>query len=295
MSVRTFEETIWTIHAMIKQEQSAYRISDYLEGLPSSSEFGTPVDSKARLLIARWLLQVATTCDYSRESAAIAMSCLDRFMASDEGRDILLSRSQFQKAALVALYIAVKIHEEKALSPDVIATLSRGKHSADEIEEMELQMLKAIEWRVNPPTSMSFARTFLELVPEENLESSMRDVIMELTECQVEYAILNYNLCQESLCCISYASLMNSVVIVCGDSTLSSGLNAILSKITGVEGKSLRSLRGRLNDLIPIDKFSDLLSTPQIRRYSNVASTYSKGSDTQVYSTSPRGVNEELS
>ena len=99
MSARSFEETIWTIHAMIKQEQSAYRISDYLEGLPSSSEFGTPVDSKARLLIARWLLQVATTCDYSRESAAIAMSCLDRFMASDEGRDILLSRSQFQKAA----------------------------------------------------------------------------------------------------------------------------------------------------------------------------------------------------
>jgi hypothetical protein len=63
--------------------------------------------------------------------------------------------------------MAVKIHEPEAMDPDTVSTLSRGTYSAHDIENMELQILKALEWRVNPPTSVSFARQLLALLPDD--------------------------------------------------------------------------------------------------------------------------------
>lgn len=287
------DQVCWTIEAMMKQELKAYRIPNYLEGLPSTSEFGTPVDSEARLLISQWCLQLATVCEYSRETAAIAMSCLDRFVATKDGRDVLLSRSKFQLAALTSLYTVVKIHEEKALTPEVIATLSRGKHTEEDIEKMEVRMLTALNFRVNPPTAMSFARTFLELVPQEAFDPSLRTVIMEMTECQAEYTLLDYDLCQEKVSTVASASLINAIDIIYGDSSMSSTFNALITRVTKIDQVHLQDLRETLYATIPMDDFADALSK-QIRRHSTHGS-YNKrlGGGQQIASQSPRGVNEE--
>jgi hypothetical protein len=284
------DQTCSIINAMISQEKQAYRIPDYLENLPGKSAIGHPVDAEARLLIAKWCIQLASVSQYSKETAAIAMSCLDRLVATSTGYDILLSRSTFQKAALTCLYTAVKVHEERALTPDTISKLSRGKHSKEQIEQMERISLKAIDWRVNPPTAMSFIRNYLELLP--GLGLSLRRVIMELTECQIEYSILDYDFCRIRPSYIAFASLLNALDTVCGDTTLSSMFQNMVSHTFNIDIRSLVKLRNELLLTIPEDRLAEL-SKQQTRRYSSCGTTNSKWSTRDIYAESPRGVEDE--
>jgi hypothetical protein len=142
---------------MRRQEENGYASSDYLAQIPPSatSPLDTPVDENCRNVMAKWCNEISDFCKYSRETASIAMSCLDRFMATPDGQTVFLYRSLFQLAAMTALYTAVKIHEHEAMDPALVSCLSRGAYSPEAVEAMEARMLTAIQWRVNPPTALA--------------------------------------------------------------------------------------------------------------------------------------------
>lgn len=166
------------------------------------------------------------------------MSILDRFLATRQGRAAIFDSSDFQLAAMTSLYTAVKIHEPEVMSAQLVATLSRGAHTEAEVKAMESRILEAVKWRVNPPTSLSFVRYLLELLPPEFLNQDTRSTLYEVSKYQTELVVADYSMVTVPASIIAYASLVNALEGVCMDRTALGYVCAILSQAAGVDVQS---------------------------------------------------------
>jgi len=155
--------------------------------------------------------QVVDFCSFNRETVAIAMSNLDRFLLTPAGLPVLGDTNAFQLAAMTSLYSAVKIHEPEIMGVDLVSKLSRGQYTPPQIETMEYTMLQALAWRVNTPTALSFVRKFLELLPPGTLEPDIAEAAYDLSKFQSELAVGDYNLVPIQASTVAYASIINSL------------------------------------------------------------------------------------
>jgi Cyclin, N-terminal domain len=179
------EAAVAIISAMCYQEASGYYVVDYLQ---SNKHLILDVDPESREKMVAWSFQVVDFCKFHRETVEIAMSYLDRFLLTPPGHHTLHDRSLYQLAAMASLYTAVKIHEPEAMDPKLVSNLSRGTYSTKDIEEMELIILQALQWRLNPPTTLSYIREFFNLVPPEALDTTTKTIVYDLTQFQSELA-----------------------------------------------------------------------------------------------------------
>merc|ERR1719410_1004236 len=168
ISVEQRQEISDRFAAMRKQEECFYKKSDYLGQLNFSLNtlYGKPIDEDCRSKMATWCFQVVEFCNFSRETARLAMSYLDQFLGTKEGGLVLYDRKDFQLAAMVSLELAVKIHEPKELDMSLLSELSKGSYSILELTKMEKKILSALNYRMCPPTASSFANYLLELLPK---------------------------------------------------------------------------------------------------------------------------------
>ncbi len=285
-----FESDAMTIQAMLNQEESGYFLNDYLRKLPRSTPLGQPVDALARSTIADWCVKIMDVCQYHRETAAIAVSYLDRFMASPAGYSILLNRKQFQLAALACVYSAVKIHEQQALGPELVAKLSNGERTSRDIEKMELHLLEALQWRVNPPTSMSFVRSHLALIPESDMDTLTRQALLDLTQYQVDMSILKYEVALEKASIVGLAALLNAADSICEDGTLFDRIESLVLNYTSIHASTLVVVRSKLYELISSKQASASLPCVQTLRKPTSGFSLCMKTSGNSYSISPRTV-----
>jgi len=201
------EATLETITAMRRQEDTSYQTGDFLSLIRDSLLLD--VDADCRTKMAEWCFQVTEFCQFSKESAEIAINYLDRFLLADQSA--LQDRAVFQLAAMTCLYMAVKIHEPEAMCPTTVSTLSRNTYTPQDIESMERQILSALKWRVNPPTSVSFVRQMLLLLPDGLLTTRQRTTMEEIATLQTELAVGDYNLITVKPSTIAYCSVVNAL------------------------------------------------------------------------------------
>lgn len=246
----SIDETLATIEVMRRQEEIGYTVSDYLSQLPASATFDAPVDAQCRMVMQKWCKEIAQYCSYTPETVEIAMNCLDRFMATPDGYSILLDRSEFQLAVMTALYSSVKVHEHEAMDPKLVSSLSQGAHSPEAVEAMEARMLKAVQWRVNPPTAMSFVRNILDLVPDHLLQPDERQAVIDLTKFQIELALEQYEFCMLPASSIAMLSLLNAVESVSTDDMFIDDFEPSACRVTRVDASDLRSIRIHLYESI---------------------------------------------
>ena len=77
-----------------------------------------------------------------------------------------------------------------------------------QVEEMEREILKAIQWRVNPPTALAFVSKFLDLIPPHHMmNDTVRGVAMDLAKFQIEIAVTDYGLITVSPSTVALAAL----------------------------------------------------------------------------------------
>lgn len=245
------EQNLETIHAMRRQEELSYSVVDYLSYLPTATTaLDTPVDASCRFVMAKWCNEIADFCNYKRETVAIAMNCLDRFMSSPSGQEILLDRNLYQLAAMTALYTSVKIHEQEAMDPNLVSTLSRGVHSAQAVEAMESKMLTAIQWRVNPPTAMSFVRSMIDLIPDHLIHSCEKDAILDVAKFQIEMVVNEYDFCTFNASSIAFACALNAMESVVADGMLYADFETTMGKTLMVDDSCVRDLRIAIYELM---------------------------------------------
>ena len=221
---QTQTQTFLTIKAMRKQEEkNGYTISDYLAELPLPTMMmmtasTAVVDASCRFVMATWMNTVCDYCNYNKETVEIALSCLDRFVMSQSS--ILQDRHVYQLAAMTTFYISIKLNEEEVMDPNTISALSRGVHTSKSIIEMESTILVALQWRVHPPTSMSFVRLIViqlnNLVlsstsSSSSITDSMKEIIIEETKTEIETLVNEYDFCTYNASLIAVACLLNSM------------------------------------------------------------------------------------
>jgi hypothetical protein len=289
------EQALETIRVMRSQEESAYGVSDYLSTLPTmmpNSALETPVDASCRFVMAKWCSEIADFCNYKRETVAVAMNCLDRFMATPSGQEILLDRNLYQLSAMTALYSSVKIHEQEAMDPNLVSSLSRGAHSPQAVEAMESRMLNAIQWRVNPPTAMSFVRMMIDLVPEHMLGAAERETIVELTRFQIDMSINEYEFSRFDASSIAFACILNATESVSDDGAFHSTFESAMGGALGIDVRGLRDLRIALYELMSGCGDNIVLPQPSTSA-SMVLETSNCGEQIpkDCYYSSPRSVN----
>lgn len=236
--VNEVEQVACSIDAMLRKEQSAYQVPDYLSHLPVHEYGDFPIDPAAREAIVNWYLKIIELCDMSVDTAAIAVSILDRFAASPAAKEFLIHREKFQLASLAAIYTAIKIHEKEAISPAFVAKLSGGISTKEDVERMEMRILQTITWLVNPPTAIWFAHSFLRLL---SLESKQ---LARSIESQVIHSLLKYQFCTVRPSEIAAAAVINSLEAAYGRNTFVRRMENVLRAT--VNGSQLHRLRFQL-------------------------------------------------
>jgi hypothetical protein len=248
------EQVIETIAAMLHQEQTGYGKQDWTQlaqlesaAAPTCTAQGplhhhSPdlVDVDCRSKMATWCIQVVDFCKFSRETVEIAMSNLDRYMVTPAGRAARNDRSIYQLACMAALYTAVKIHEPESMDPKLVSRLSQGVFSSKDVEAMEANLLMALNWRVNPPTALSFVRKLMELIPEDALNGEMRHTVIDVAKFQTELAIHEYQFVTVEPSTIAYCTLINSMESLGLDEKVVGYLGHILSQALKLDCKSDR-------------------------------------------------------
>jgi hypothetical protein len=239
----TAEDAVASIEAMRVQEESGYKTDDYMfQAQPEVHLLKGPlqqlVDSECRSKMSEWCFQVIDFCKFSRETVAIAMSYLDRFLATPAGNDAMQDRKVFQLAAMTSLYSAIKIHEPEAMEPKVIASLSRGAYTEDEVTAMELRILSAIEWRMNPPTAMAFVHHFLGLLPQGAMTDSEKEGTIEIAKFQTELAVNSYEFVGVNASTVAFASLSNALNCCNLDCEVECELLNNIAKVASIDSHS---------------------------------------------------------
>jgi hypothetical protein len=216
------EMQVSNLQALRRQEESGYQSHDYLHqqapqrspasGPQTPSSSSSAVDAECRFRMAEWCYQIVDYCKFQRDTVAITMKLVDRLLSTPAAaQEILNDRGVFQLATMTSLYTAVKIHEPEAIEPSLIASLSRGSFTSEQVEAMEFKILNALQWRVNPPTALFFVQQYLDLVPSHILNDKVRAAVLEVAKFQTELAVCDYDLSTVNASSIAFAALLNAL------------------------------------------------------------------------------------
>uniref|UniRef100_A0A7S4VTU6 Cyclin-like domain-containing protein n=1 Tax=Ditylum brightwellii TaxID=49249 RepID=A0A7S4VTU6_9STRA len=162
-----------------------------------------------RCKMCTWAFQVVDQFNVNRETVSIAFSFLDRYLATSSEPVELISTEKFQLASMTALYIAIKVFEQNhSLSIYTFADMSREYFSVDDLGAMEMEMLEVLQWRLNPPTALAFAREFLSFLP---LSSQQRQALLVKSGYLTELAVGDSSLIGCRYSSIAVATILFSI------------------------------------------------------------------------------------
>ena len=209
------------LETMLQQERDpTYHCTDYLnscrsqgDDVPSPSFSGgkKPVDEVCRAKMIQWMYQLVDFFSISRESVWIAVSYLDRFVSSSNSRSrqALNDRNEYQLAAMTALYIAIKLHEPVVISTSLLSKTSREKYRKEEFEQMEVEMLVTLKWRMSAPTCLEYAQMFLSLLPPMQRGKSVA-AILGFVRYRIEQSVKCYDLTRSMPSVVAIACILNA-------------------------------------------------------------------------------------
>ena len=172
-------ECLAGLQGMLKRQRTSYSCSS------SSSSTDSEYMAVRRSLIDVFD-EVFTVCQLqNRETVAVAVSYMDRFMMASTQRFV-----NTQLIAMTCFYLAVKLYEPTVIPPTILCELfqrilaceeedddedidddssTATVASAEAIESMELQLMQALKWNLNPPTAIMFVRQLLCCLPNGHL------------------------------------------------------------------------------------------------------------------------------
>jgi len=197
------------------QEKTAYNCCDYLHDLVNckKEDENKTVDEKCRHKMVDWCYEVVACCNFSTETAIMAISYLDKFLSTKQGNSSLYDKRDFQLVSMCSLELAVKLNETTELDMHSLSKLSGGFYSEGDISDKEIEVLFALDWKMSSPTATVFAEHFLELLPH-TVDHSVKQTLLihsrEQTECATRKYI--FSLYKPSI--VGLASVLNAIGMV---------------------------------------------------------------------------------
>ena len=280
---------------LLEQEESThYRCRDYLrKGKGSSPNNQSLVSPEARAKVAQWLADIVDYFDLQRQTVAMAMAYVDIFLSLRDERAASEARrsvTKLQLLGLVCLSIATKCLEVAHLDVETLVGASQGCYSADNIREMEIIVLRGLQWRLCAPTCLPIAQRGIALLAKviprlengENIHNNLISCLIEFTRLQLELAVTDYTssvLHKPST--VALASILNSMDLLEFDSREKGAFRQAVNDLLGIDthSKDIMKARQDLNEVF--DKQSeDVMNRAAILSTSSSNSVYSSTAST---------------
>ncbi|NXH89196.1 CCNE1 protein, partial [Edolisoma coerulescens] len=137
---------------MISKEETYVRDKFYMQRHPQ-------LQPKMRAILLDWLMEVCEIYKLHRETFYLALDFFDRFMATQEDD----AKTLLQLIGVTSLFIAAKIEEVYPPKLHQLACVTDGACTEDEIISMELIIMKALNWKLNPLTVVSWLNIYLQV------------------------------------------------------------------------------------------------------------------------------------
>jgi hypothetical protein len=180
---------------------------------PITSMDNCPVRATHRSQVTNWIFKMVDFCQYSRETAEIAVSLVDRASSIEP---IWLEEIRHSRIlAVTCLYSAVKFNETEVLSLEDASLVSNGVCSVREIEMMERHLLLyLVDWTVNKPTCMTFVYLFLDILPSSPGLNECTPDILHIVKLQCYAAIRSNQFVLVPASAIAFSALLNSLEVL---------------------------------------------------------------------------------
>jgi len=148
----------------------------------SNSSEEEPINNSDRTKMCDWYYEMSDFLKISRSTASRSLTLLDRFMSTDFGRlssvkeagreynvagvvvAATQNRDEYQLVALTALFLSIKLYERLNIQPEHVSYLSRGRYTSDEVIQMEIVMLQALEWKVCVADKIDYVESYLDVM-----------------------------------------------------------------------------------------------------------------------------------
>jgi hypothetical protein len=228
-----------TLEVMLRQEEKIYAVRGDFLGRRGNSALKIEVDYSNRESMIDWSYKVIDFLGFKHEMVEIAINYLENFLLTPTGSKALTCTKLFQLATMACLYLAIKIHADLVLDSKFMANLSQGLFSYNQVEEMEMHVLTALSWRVNPPTALAFVREFLDLLPS-SVSQEMKKKAYTLCEPQIEVSVIDYNFVNVKASTVAHFAVMNALKVLAMDSVILSHINSLLSYASHIDHESVQ-------------------------------------------------------
>ncbi len=236
-----------------------------------------PIDIHCRVRMVEWCFQVVDFAKLHRETVSVALSFLDRYLSTltPHAREVIISRKRYQLASMSALFLAIKLCEKAVINASVFADLSRGSYTAEDVLEMESIILKALDWRVNGPSTHELLRYVVQLSSDETKDTFVTEAsFKELCNFQLDLSIGDYFFCTQRHSITATAAIVNAVENA--RNLGASGTERFFKKLSEVSevdinSKAVNGARNRLKILLKTNGV-DLEQSKQIAKAERGAS-----------------------
>ncbi|XP_028673456.1 G1/S-specific cyclin-E2 isoform X2 [Erpetoichthys calabaricus] len=152
---------------------------------------------KMRAILLDWLLEVCEVYALHRETFYLAQDFFDRFMVTQEN----INKNMLQLIGISTLFIASKIEEIYPPKLHEFAYVTDGACSVEEIIDMELIILKALNWDLCPETIISWLKLYIQMASLDEERNVLLPQFPQETFIQVAQLL---DLCILDINCLEY-------------------------------------------------------------------------------------------
>jgi hypothetical protein len=187
------------VQVMLMQESTTYKVG-------STKIIGTSTErsSICRSIMVDWSFHLVDHFHLDREIVEVAFSYLDRFVEKCSTDD-----AAFKLACMTCLYIASKNIGPKYIPLKSLSELSGGEFNIQNFVDMEICILKSLDWRVQPPTTRVFIGLFLTFLPSNKV--SMKQALSRRAFFYSELSLFDYNCALDRKSLIALSSILNAI------------------------------------------------------------------------------------
>ncbi|XP_043543975.1 G1/S-specific cyclin-E2 isoform X3 [Chiloscyllium plagiosum] len=138
---------------------------------------------KMRAILLDWLIEVCEVYTLHRETFYLAQDFFDRFMFTQEN----IHKSKLQLIGISSLFIAAKLEEIYPPKLNEFAYITDGACTETEILDMELIILKALNWELCPVTIICWLNLYLQIIclkeiPKMSLPQYSQETFIQIAQ-----------------------------------------------------------------------------------------------------------------
>eukprot|EP00088_Acartia_fossae_P039587 TRINITY_DN4121_c0_g1_i1.p1 TRINITY_DN4121_c0_g1~~TRINITY_DN4121_c0_g1_i1.p1 ORF type:complete len:391 (+),score=106.60 TRINITY_DN4121_c0_g1_i1:34-1173(+) len=178
--------------------------------VPANYLAGCPTNDKMRAVLIDWLIEVQIQFKLLQETLFLTVNTIDRFMALD-GKSI--PRAKLQLVGVSAMFLVSKIEEVYAPSISDFVYITDNAYTDNEIRQMELRIIRALDFDLCQPISLNFLRRYSKAGEVDVLQHS-------LAKYALEVCLLDINLVHIPGSQLASASLCLSLLLLDKSSSL---------------------------------------------------------------------------